>query len=485
MPFQSSWIQQVTLYKYRYVIGYTLLLVLTVFVLGVDIRTLPAGINEREMATAVTSSTVGSIQTLEWMVNAPFHIFQHVLIWLFGISKLSLVIPSLVFSALTIILFILTMRIWFKPNIAIITSIIAITNVAFINMARSGTPDIMLSFWTILLLFASAKLLMKQEKALHWKVLIAFAAAMLLYTPFGVYILAAFVTAGLFHPHIRSRVRKIKQHRILLLAIFTTLVAAPLAYAAVKQPKIIDTLTGLSQFIGAFHNPIDNLRTLFDYYANFLHGRLEGGRILPTFGVVTITLTILGFFQAVRDRYTARSYALLSWSLVAGIIALLVPREQSVVLMPVMLLLAIGIETLINDWYKLFPRNPYARIAGLIPLSILFIGAAYGNLNHYFLTMRYNTNPTYTYSLSAVKQALLTEGDRPVYLIVKPEQQAFYSLVQHSYPRTSVLTAPRDTTVQYTTLVLPGATNPYTQPPSQIITTYTKENGVALRAYRP
>lgn len=485
MPFQSSWLTQATLYKYRYIVGYALLFVLLTFVLTIDIRTLPGGINEREMATAVTSSQVGSLTNLEWIVNAPFHAFQFALIWLFGLSKLTLVLPSLVFGAATMVLFILTMQHWFKPNVAIITSIVAVTNVAFVTMARSGTADIMFSFWTILLLFASVKLLMEYEKSFGWKVLITVAAAGLLYTPFGIYTLGAFAISGMLHPHIRSRIRKIKRRRLLILAALAAVLLLPLGYALVRQPSVIASLTGFDTFTQAFVHPLDNLRSLFNYYANFLHGRLEDGRILPTFGIVTIILAALGLFQAFKDRHTARSYALLTWTGVTAVLILLVPFEQRIVLMPTMLLLAIGIHTLIYDWYKLFPRNPYARIAGLIPLSILFIGVGYSNLTHYFSTMRYNTSPEYTYSLPAIKDALRPIADQPAYLIVRPEDLAFYMLIQHSFPRTSVLTEPHESDVRYTTLIVPGANNTFTQPPSEIITSYTVKNEVVLRIYRP
>lgn len=486
MPFQSSWLQQATLYRYRYVVGYALLAVLLVSVLVIDIDALPAGINQSEMSSAVTSARFGSPTQLDWVVNAPYHLLQFGLLWLLGVSKLSLVIPSLAFGGLTIILLTLTLRHWFKPNIAIIASIVAVTNTAFINMARSGTPEIMLSFWTILLLYAAVRFLIKRDKTFFWKLVMVVSAVALLYTPFGIYPLTTLLVCALVHPHTRSRLRRIKINRLAVLVMLALLAITPLIYALIKQPHLIKSLTGVHVFAGAFSHPIDNLRTLFDYYANFLHARLEGSRILPTFSIVTIILAILGLFQAIRERYTARSYALLSWCAVAVGVIILAPREQSVILMPVLLLLAIGIQTLISDWYLLFPRNPYARIAGLIPLAVLFIGAGYNNLNLYFSTMRYNTNQTYSYSLPAVKQALLTEGDRPVRLLVRPEEKEFYRLIQHSYPKLSVLTTPETSDVNYVTLVLPGAANPYSNKiPSEIITTYTMNNGAVLRAYRP
>ena len=46
------------------------------------------------------------------------------------------------------------------------------------------------------------------------------------------------------------------------------------------------------------------------------------------------------------------------------LLALFNPDKLLICLVPAYLYMAIGIETLIGEWYRLFPRNPYARLIG-------------------------------------------------------------------------------------------------------------------------
>lgn len=476
--------RRISLYRFRYIFGYIAIFALMIAVLSIDISSLPSGISDAEMRTAVGSSHFGSVERLDWIINAPYHFVQQISITSLGLSRLSLVLPSLLFGAATLFIFMQTMRFWFKRSIAVTATIVAVSNTAFITMARSGTPDIMLSFWTILLLLAAVKLLIVKKNALIWKVLIMLSSVGLLFTPFGIYPLAIFVISGLFHPHIRSRIRKIKRLNLILLALAATAIASPLVLLAIKSPEGLVTLSGIREMAAGASQPLNNLRTLFDYYANVLHGRLEYTTILPTFGIATLFLALLGFLRTIKDRYTARSYALLAWIGVTVVVIGLVPTLQSFILMPVLLLLTIGIDTLINDWYKLFPKNPYARIAGLIPLMVLFATVAMTNITHYFYTFRYNTPSSYDQSLPAIKQELSKHKDRPTFLVTTEKKADFFALVQKEYPRVSVVTTARSG-LEHPTLVTPGASVPYSMPPSHIYTTYTQDSSAILRVYNP
>ena len=44
---------------------------------------------------------------------------------------------------------------------------------------------------------------------------------------------------------------------------------------------------------------------------------------------------------------------------------------------------SVGIETLMNEWYKLFPKNPYARGTGLVFISALIIVMVLGGSFRY------------------------------------------------------------------------------------------------------
>lgn len=485
MALKTNFFQQAILYKYRFFIGYAFLTAVIALVMAIDLGSLPAGVSQAAMSTAVESSSVGRLDSLGWVVNAPFHGLQALSMHLFGISRLSLVLPSLIFGLATIILFMNTVRHWFRESIAVGATILAVTISAFIGMMRGATPEIMLPFWTMLLLFAAAKLLMKQRKALGWKILIVFAAAGLLYTPFGVYPLVVLTVAGLLHPHVRSRIRKISLPRRAILALIGLVLVAPLVYVIVREPATLNQLLGLDQMSATLHDPASSGRTLFTMYGNFLHSGFAQLIVVPVFNIVTFCLILLGLFRAVREHHTARSYALLLWVGVAVVVTVLAPYSVESVMIPAMLLLALGVDTLIRSWYQLFPRNPYARIAGILPLTVLFIMLVSTSLAHYFYSQQYISTPLYHNSLASVQDSLRLEGGHNVTLVTIEETRAFYTLLQRWHPKLTITTTPPKQ-VNEPVLVIPSAGPAYPgTAPSRILTSARQTDGVTLRVYRP
>ena len=82
---------------------------------------------------------------------------------------------------------------------------------------------------------------------------------------------------------------------------------------------------------------------------------------------------ILGGLALFRHRYTARSYVITGWLVLTLPILIINPSLVAVILVPLFILLALGVETLLHEWYKLFPKNPYARSFGLV-LTVGLIG---------------------------------------------------------------------------------------------------------------
>lgn len=485
MTQRFSWLKQASLYNFRFVIGYGAIVLIVLVTLLVDINSLPNGISQAEMQSAVQSTDISlKLPQYDWLINAPYHVLQKLSISALGLSRLSLVLPSIAIGVLTLLLFWLTIRHWFKKSTAVIATLVTASTIPFISMLRTGAPDIMLPFWTILFLFAGVRFLINREKGFRWKLLLVVATAGLLYTPFGIYSFLAFVVGGIFHPHVRSRLRHVKRVRLLLLTVIFIGLIAPLLVALAHMPTMFYTLTGLDHTTLSPQRIVENLLHAIYLYGNFSTSTLAGTYITPAFNVASVVLMLLGFMQLVRNHHTAQSYAILTWFGISVVVALLVSQSYAVVLMPVLMLLANGIRTLINEWYELFPRNPYARLAGLATLSVLFIGITTGNLSHYFHTLRYVDSPAYNASLSAVKRSIVIEGNRPMTLVTDVETADFYRILTRSYPNVSVTsTAPQ--TISQPTLVLPNVASAYDKAPSRIFVTFTKQNSVVLRVYRP
>lgn len=481
--FRSLFNQAVTT-RFRFIIGYGIVIALLMIVIGADISNTPNGLSQAEMNQAVTSSQMSLNMSFDWAINGIYNFIQKLSIDSFGLSRLSLVIPSLIFGIATVMLFALTMRHWFRDSVSVVSTAIFATSIPFISMLRSGTPEIMLPFWTILLLYAAIKLLVKREHAMHWKLLVLIASVGLLYTPLGIYPLISIFGSAVFHPHVRSRVRHIKHIRMATLITVFIIGLIPLALYTINHPGAIATATGFETMKASVQNFNENIAQIYDIYLNFRKSGFSGTILVPVFNLATIAIAVLGMLKSIRDRYTARSYTLITWSIVTVVLLSLMPSAAVLAFMPVMLLAAIGIDALITEWYGLFPRNPYARVAGLIPLVILFIGIAAGNISHYFNNQNHITNPFYSESLVAVKKSLVIEGDHTVVLVAKPSEKQFYELLVKEHRHLKVTTkAPEK--IDVPVFILPNADQAYAAQPSRIVSSPLRDTGVALRVYRP
>ena len=139
-----------------------------------------------------------------------------------------------------------------------------------------------------------------------------------------------------------------------------------------------------------------------------------------------LILIFLGLAKSFQKRASARSSMIWSWLFLALILIILDPQLTAIIIVPLFILLAVGIETLMNEWYKLFPKNPYARGTGLVFISALIIVMVLGGsfryvdgYQHYPLAAReFNSDLSLLKKkLSADKEAALmvSEAELPIY----------------------------------------------------------------------
>jgi hypothetical protein len=157
----------------------------------------------------------------------------------------------------------------------------------------------------------------------------------------------------------------------------------------------------------------------------------SGYLIKPLYSIGFMLLIIIGIYKLVTYKYTARSYITLSLSVFLIPLVIFNP-ERVLYLFPLAcLMLALGIATLVTDWYKLFPRNPYARIVGLIPLSIVVLGIAYSGIARY--SSNYIYSPTilahYSNDLRLIdREVSLSHNTKKPTVVVSKDTFSFYTM---------------------------------------------------------
>lgn len=427
------------LYRWRYALGYGLIgltILVLIIVAGLFI---PGGLSSDEMQSVVASSAISlspsSIHP-ETIINFPYHLLQHTSISLFGVSNFSIKLPSILLGLLSVGGIFILLRSWFRENIAILTGIIIITTGPFLYVAQSGTPSIVYIFWSVWLLVSALMISRRARFTGVWKVVLCAIAALSIYTPLSIYILIALVSAVILHPHLRYLVRKLSKVKLTVGIIVALVLVSPLVYAIVRQPSVGLTLLGTptsSPDLKA--NVLQLLRQYFDFIS-------PSSSIImtPIYGLGSVILIALGFVQLATTKYTARSYIVSAW-IILLIPALLVnPGYISITFIPVLLLMAMGVSLLLTSWYSLFPRNPYARFAGLLPLTVLIGGLVLSGVGRYMYGYTYDpkTSNYFSHDLVLLNKELKAEKGTTL-LVTAQKEKPFYTVVAQHHEGLSVI----------------------------------------------
>ena len=419
------------LYRWRYLIGYLSIGSAIFAALIFAVVFVPGGIRLEEKIASVKS---GSLQFYHFdpqtVIDLPYHIIQRASFALFDVSSFSIKLPSLIFGVATIIGIYVLLAIWLKRNVALITTGIAVTMPIFLFTAQDGTPTMYhfaVSFWLLL----SAMLVSRRYKpTMLWKVLFFVFLALNIYTPLGIYLDLAVITTVIAHPHIRFLTRKLNPNRVIIAAIVAILTLVPLIYSIVLQPKLALQLLG---FPGEILNLQTNLFELLKDYVGFVDAG-SGSIARPMFSVGVFLVIAIGLYRFIIIKYTARSYVVWFWIACLIPIIILSPQYAAYVYPIAVLMVGMGIDLLLREWYKLFPHNPYARVTGLLPLGLIVAGLIASGSSMYVTSYHYiaSTSGHFDNDLTLLQNqlsSLKVTKEKPALVVVPESQVSFVELV--------------------------------------------------------
>jgi hypothetical protein len=476
------------LYRWRYILGYVIIGLIIASLLLLAGLHVPGGLTQEEMQSTVESHSLSATSldafTPTSVINLPYNLLQRVSTEVLGVSNFSIKLPSLLLGALSAFGMILLLQMWFRRNVAVLTTVLIITTGQFLFVTQNGTPSIVYIFWSVWLLVA-AMMISRQAKYMGlWKIVLFSVAALSLYTPLSIYIIVALASAVILHPHLRFLVRRLLKARIkIATASFCALLAlAPLIYGIVKEPSIGMTLLGIPEVMPDITN---NLFILLKQYFSFATP-VAGVVMSPIYSLGSMVLIVLGIIRLTTTNYTARSYIITAWAVLLLPVLLINPDFSTITFVPAMLLMAMGINTLLRSWYQLFPKNPYARIAGLIPLTILIGGMFISGISRYVYNYTYNPSTVSYFSqdLPLINSQLDKKDRVTTTLFVSAQERPFYEIVAGQYGNVSVVSE-RPATQSPLTIVSHSAhqTDPITAPTS-IITSARSANADRFYIYK-
>lgn len=425
-------------HRYWFVGGVFVFLVFGLMVLAFTVQ---QGITLKEQQSTVTSATLAlSRDALYHIIDLPYHLLQKISLHFFGVTPLGIKLPSLMIGTLIGLLLAVLLKRWLlRVNIALFTSLIAITNVQFLSTSATGTPLIMTILWGLLIFLVGLRLVTRR-KSLFWLLLLTTVVSLSLYTPLSIYIVIALSFIAVLHPHLRYLIKKTPFWHFIVAGILALVLLIPLGYSLGQNPSQAWQLFGFPEKAITTSDIRHNVASLAKMYGTFWYGDLTSLGIGPVFGLSSLCLIILGAFRVISNLHAARSYGLICLFPLLLLPVIIQPEYMTILFVPFILLLAIGIGTLLDEWYRLFPENPYARVVALAPFAVLMIAIMLSNIGFYTNTYRYNTNLSRFYNHDLVLIRPLIQQNPSATLVTTELEHSFYDLLRRDYPDIHVVT---------------------------------------------
>lgn len=432
------------LYRWRYQLGYGALIMLFIGAITAASFYAPGGLSQAEIdAVGVTNRLNFSDISSFAQPNLPFHLLQKALFAIFGVSIFTIKLPSLLLAIITAFAMFFLLRRWFKSGIAVLALLIMTMTGQLIFVAQHFSADIIYITYTALILLFSS-LLIQRNKRLHlWHSSLALTVALSLYTPYFWYINLGLLTVAVLHPHTRHSLFGRKQRLQWLPAIgLFSLAVAPLIYLCLMNGDFLQQLIGIRTLQWDILHNAGILAHAFIWPFPVV----IRGTITPLVDMAVIALVIFGLFSVVRQHYTARSYMIAAWLLFSLPLLLLQPSLTSIVAVPLFILLAVGLESLLREWYSLFPKNPYARGTGLILIVSLIGVMVLSGADRYINGYRYIPDAVNAHSLDLELITNTLDANQPTTIIATETERPVYDALAAKRSNLTVTTTTTDTT---------------------------------------
>lgn len=312
----------------------------------------------------------------------PYKLLGYILIKL-GASPLTHRFISALLAVCTLFAFYSLCRKWYRPRVAALTTCLFALSSTTLTLARVATPAILLYSWLIL---ASAVLWFRGTRKARFAppfmlVLLAF----VFYLPGAIWFLG--LLAIWFWRDIPRYFKDMKHWAIIVGALLALAVVAPLAYAFYKDTHLaIDWMLLPSKYnLHASLLALANVPSAF-FYKSAANPAYTLGT-LPLLDSFTGTMLLIGLYAYRKRLRLERTIVYLFAGLGAITLTVLNNNQLYLVMMlPFIYLLAgDGMAYLLEEWRRVFPRNPLARFIGTTILSLVVLTACLYHMNRFFL----------------------------------------------------------------------------------------------------
>lgn len=420
-------ISKLFLYRHRFFIGFVVLGAAYIGLLfGLPLLS-PGGLSEAEMQSAVNSYNLHFDSIFRGdIVDLPYRILQKLSIMAFGLNLYSIKLPSIIIGTLLGGVLILLLNRWFKNNVALMASILAVLSASFLYLAGTGTPLIMLVFWPTVLLWLGSKIQGVTKPKPMYCFVFAFALLASIFTPHLLYLAVFIVLFAVLHPHLRFTIKTLPIVPLVLTTFIIIVGLTALVMAAFINPHIIAELLLTPDF--SPQTCLENIKVAFLPFFTW-NVALDNVFLSPFIGLASVALAIIGLLSTTKGFFASRN-SIATWLIVFTVILSgLNPESAILILLPMSILIAHGLRYILGKWYDLFPDNPYARISAIFPIGFFLGIMIISSISHFLFGYRYApmVADKFNNDLQLVTEHL--EPGSTLYVIENPVEYNFFKIM--------------------------------------------------------
>lgn len=358
------------------------------------LNTLTTGLNksEQSLLQSVLSNQNRIIDLVRDSIWLPHEVWLYVIqvlplkgdIAVYALRGFSVMIAMIAIFCVYILL-----KHWFSYRISIIGTLLFATSSWMLHVGRFASHDVL--YLLPLVVFAAWSQLQTGQKRGFSLVIAVTAGTLCLYVPGLVWIIAPAVFWQ--RKFLRSKLRNCSPFVAITSLSFVTMLALPLLITIIWPSSgntldvirhiagIPQTLPSITEFGKSLVGIVNNL---------FVNGSgdptLYAGKA-PLVSFFSTVMLIIGAYDLIRNNLKLDRTKILILFLVVG--TLLSALNKSIpitILLPAgYILVANGIRYMLQDWLRVFPRNPVARGIGISMLSLAVILTITYNLQTYFI----------------------------------------------------------------------------------------------------
>lgn len=272
---------------------------------------------------------------------------------------------------------------WYTRRIAILGTLLLVTSSWFLHISRLSTNDIIFSL--LFLLFAGGVWVEEARRNIKALLACGLIGLALLYVPGMIWFILPIVVWQ--HRRITLYLGQIETWQLSLLIAIGAILLLPLILAIVYQPTLYKAWLGLPEHWPTLKQIAQNL--IHIPLNIFWRGPRDASRWLgqlPLIDWFGSAMFVIGAYSYWFKLHLDRTWFLIYIAIIGSILMSIGGPVRINLFLPfIYLVIAGGIALMLQQWFTVFPRNPFARTLGTTLLIIAVLASSFYQLNHYFV----------------------------------------------------------------------------------------------------